>query len=371
MTATIYGVSTALPEHTADQDQSLEFMRRVICARTAGIDQEQALMVLEAIHEGSGIDRRYSVIEDFTRNAPQQFTFFPSNWRLEPFPTTRQRMKVYETEAVALAERAGADALADAGVAPEEVTHLVYVTCTGLFAPGPDVLLVDRLGLRGDVRRTVIGFMGCYGAFNGLRTADQIVGADPQAVVLQINVELCTLHYQQDVEPETLVSNTLFADGAAAVVAAGQDRLDDAHCRLDTTDSRVAADSLDQMRWDIGDTGFAMGLDRSVPETIGDGAGRFVDGLLDRARLHRDEVGAWLVHPGGPRILDAVGDAVELDEDQLALSRSVLRDFGNMSSPSVLFALRRQLDQNRAAGPMAMLGFGPGLTMEGAVFRTG
>lgn len=369
MTARIHGVTTAVPEHWAPQKRSFQFMRRVIEATTDGVDREQALMYLEAIHEGCGIDQRYSVIDDFTHLHPDRFEFFGPNWRLDPFPSTRQRMAIYQTKAVQLARRVGEDALAQANVDPDEITHINFVTCTGLFAPGPDVLLVNELGLRNTVRRTVIGFMGCYGAFNGLRNAAQIVAGNPDAVVLQICVELCTLHYQRGTDPETLVSNSLFGDGAAALVVAHQDRLPGGVCDLMATHSYVAGDSLDQMRWDIGDTGFEMGLDRRVPDTIKAGAAGFVDGLLSYTEMGRDHIDHWLIHPGGPRILDAVRDGIDLMESDVAVSRSVLRDYGNMSSPSVLFVLKRQLDATKEGDSMAMLGFGPGLTMEGALLQ--
>ena len=369
MTTRLYGLGTALPEHTATQDHSQEFMRRVFQARTSGVEQERALMYLEAIHENCGVERRYSVVEDFTRSDPDQFTFFPKNWSLEPVPSTRRRMEIYESKSIELAESAARSALDDADVSADEVTHLVFVSCTGHFAPGPDILLVNRLDLSPQTRRTVIGFMGCYGAFNGLRSADQIVASDPDAVVLEVCVELCTLHYQLDVSPETIISNSLFADGAAAAVYGAERRSDGGYADIATTHCQIGDDSLDMMQWHIGDTGFSMGLDADVPDELAKGGAPFIDALADRARMSRDDIGAWLVHPGGPRIVDAIAEVAELDDQQVALSHSILRDFGNMSSSTILFVLRRYLDRQPDAGPMALLGFGPGLTMEGAILN--
>ena len=278
-------------------------------------------------------------------------------------------MEIYEPTSVELAERACRRALRDASVDADDVTHLVVVTCTGLFAPGPDILLVRRLGLRPDTRRTIIGFMGCYGAFNGLRMADQIVRSDPQAVVLKVCVELCSLHYQIDLRPQTMVGNCLFGDGCAAAVYAASDRFDGGHLDVLHTHCHITHDSLHQMQWHIGDEGFSMVLDVEIPKTLRSGGARFIDTLLAGARRARDDVDAWVVHPGGPRIIDAVRDAGELDEEDVTISRSVLRDFGNMSSPTVLFVLKRQLRHSSAGDELAMLGFGPGLTMEGALLR--
>lgn len=369
MTTRLCGIATAVPEHTASQRHSLHFMRRVVDARAEPAERDRAMLFLESIHDGCGIDRRYSVIGDFTKSDPEAFEFFPNNWRLAPFPSTQQRMELYESASVDLAEKVAKAALEDAEFDPEEVTHLVFVTCTGSFAPGPDILLTKRLGLGGDIRRTVIGFMGCYGAFNGMRTADQIVASDPSAVVLQISVELCTLHYQCGLEPETIVGNCLFGDGAAAAVYTGEEYASGGHVDVVDSHCRITDDSLDQMQWHIGDHGFTMVLDVEIPSTLLSGGARFIDELLSRNGLHTDRVGSWLVHPGGPKIIDAVRDAAELSEGEVALSRGVLREYGNMSSSTILFVLQRAL-QRDSPGPMAMLGFGPGLTMEGAVLTT-
>lgn len=367
MPTRLYGMATSLPPHTATQAHSLDFMRQVVEARADEDELHRAMLYLESIHDGCGIDRRYSVIEDFTRHDPEDFTFFPKNWRLDPFPTTARRMELYEPMSITMAEEAARKSLADAGICAEEVTHLIVTTCTGLYAPGPDILLVKELGLRPDVRRTVIGFMGCYGAFNGLRMADQILGAEPEAVVLQVCVEMCTLHYQAGFDPETLVGNCLFGDGCAAAVYAADGRFDDGYADVVTSHCHITHGSLDQMQWHIGDHGFSMVLDVEIPATLLRGGRQFIDTLLGRANMDSDDVGAWVVHPGGPRIIDAVRDAASIEEEEVALSRSVLRDYGNMSSPTVLFVLERQLQRPPVDGNLVMLGFGPGLTMEGAI----
>jgi alpha-pyrone synthase len=369
MQTRLYGTGIAPAPYTATQHHSHRFMTNVIEARADEEELDRALLYLDAIHESCGIARRYSAIEDFTRDDPGEFTFFPKRWDLEPVPSTAQRMKIYEPVSVAMAEMAAREAMVDADVSAAEITHLVVVTCTGLFAPGPDILLTRRLGLSPGTQRTIIGFMGCYGAFNGIRAAHQIIASDPNAVVLQVCVELCSLHFQTELEPHVIIGNCLFADGAAATVWAGGDRLRGGYADLVTSRCYVTGDSLDQMQWHIGDQGFTMILDVEVPRTLRAGGARFVDGLLDAAEMNRDDVGAWLVHPGGPKIVDAVRDAVGLDEEEVALSRSVLRDFGNMSSSTFLFVLHRHLQHGDDDGPMALLGFGPGLTLEGAILE--
>ena len=368
-TTRLFGTGTATPPHTAPQDHSRWFMNQIIDARQSGHDRQRSQMFVEAIFEGCGIDRRYSVIEDFTRTKPAQFSFFPTNWSLTPPPTTRQRMEVYERESIDLAEEACRAGLDDARIAPEQITDVVLVTCTGSSAPGTDISLVRRLGLRPTVRRTVIGFMGCYGAFNGLRTADQIVASDPDAVVLVVCVELCSLHFQADLEPRTIIANCLFGDGAGALVLARSDRAAGGHCDVASSRSVVAGSTLDKMRWEIGDHGFLMHLDPDIPSILLETAGPFIDDLLDSSGLERSDVGGWLVHPGGPRIVDAIRDAADLSDEDVAVSRRVLRRVGNLSSATIIFVLQEHLRRRRDRGPMVLLGFGPGLTMEGRVLR--
>ncbi|MFA6004208.1 MAG: 3-oxoacyl-[acyl-carrier-protein] synthase III C-terminal domain-containing protein, partial [Elusimicrobiota bacterium] len=242
---------------------------------------------------------------------------------------------------------------------------LVFATCTGLFAPGPDILLLGRLGLRPQVQRSVLGFMGCYAGFNGVRMAGQILGAEPESVVLQVCVELCSLHFQKQAIPDFIVANSLFADGAAAAVYARPGRFSGGLADLAATHSRVEKDSLDQMSWRIGPTGFEMRLDREVPARLKAAAPGFVGELLERAVLKRDGI-AWAIHPGGRKIVDEVRSALGLTDSQVRSSLEVLSACGNMSSGTILFVLDRELRRASHAA-VAAVGFGPGLTMEGAV----
>lgn len=316
---------------------------------------------IERLARRSGIATRHSVIPDYAVE-PEGFTLYPKNWRLDPFPTTRERLDIYETTAVALAETAAREALDEARVTPRDVTHLVLSTCTGFFSPGPDIGLVQRLGLAPTVNRTVIGFMGCYAGFNGIRTAHDIVRADPSAVVLQVCVELCTLHLQRDDRLQTMVSNLLFADGAAAAVYARTPNRGRAEVR--GTLSQVASDSLDQMSWRIGNHGFVMQLAPTVPEHLQQALPSFIEQLCRKMDVSQSEVRSWAVHPGGRRVLEVVGEGVGSD---LAESFHVLEHFGNMSSATVLFVLDRVLREG--GGFVGALGFGPGLTMEAALFH--
>ena len=278
-------------------------------------------------------------------------------------------MRRYEAEAGPLAVAAARPALGDAAIEPGRVTHLVTVSCTGSCAPGFDMALIRGLGLPRDVARTHVGFMGCHGLLNGLRVARAFVAADPAAVPLVCAVELCSLHHQYEGDAEQIVANALFADGAGAVVgvAAGSTPVGNADAyRLVASGSTIIDDSDDAMSWRVGDRGFVMTLSPRVPELIARHLRPWLEGWLARHGLDLSSVGSWAVHPGGPRIVSAVGEALDLDPALLLPSRRVLEEFGNMSSPTILFILDR-LRRADAPRPCVSLAFGPGLAVEAAL----
>lgn len=365
--AHILALGTAVPAHRGRQDQALHFFSQVLRARTEGPERARLLRYLELASRRSGIDTRHTVIADYLESDPAAFEFFPRNWALSPFPGTARRMKLYEAESTRLARAAAESALAQTSVHPSEVTHLVVTTCTGFFAPGLDINLVEALSLPDRVSRTLIGFMGCQAGFNGLRLADQIIRADPAALVLQVSVELCTLHLQAEPRPEVLIANTLFADGAAAALYGSAER-PGARARVSAQSSRLELSARGQMSWRVGDHGFSMFLDGKVPEVVGPAARRAVDELAAAAGLAAERPRRCAVHPGGPRILAAVERALSLPPDGLRSSYGVLADYGNMSSASIFFVLARELE-SASPGPLFALGFGPGLSIEAALLE--
>lgn len=309
-------------------------------------------------------------------------------------PTVAQRMALYASRAVPLARAAAETALDRADASADAITHLVTVSCTGFGAPGVDVQLIDALGLRPDVSRTMIGFMGCHGAINGLRTADGLARQRVGDKVLVCCVELCSLHFQYGWDAQRVVANALFADGAAAVVGEveadtdrstpssphaliarngnGQSRVPSQRAAREdgwalwTTGSYIVPDSHKLMTWSIGDHGFEMTLSPGVPEVIERQLEPWVTRWLGEQGLTIAQVGSWVVHPGGPRILDAVERSLLLPGGVLDVSRDVLAACGNMSSPTVLFILDR-LRAHGASRPCVILAFGPGLTIEAAL----
>lgn len=369
MPSYIHAIATGNPPHTRPQTEAAAFMQR-ITTLPDGLKSR-----LPAIYDATAIDRRYSAVEDYAQDRAEAFTFYPPDWSLQPAPSTQARNRHYRAAVLPLSEDVGRRALADAGVEPSDVTHLVFASCTGFFAPGPDIELVKRLGLPATTKRTLVGFMGCYAAFNALRVADGFVRADPDAVVLVVCAELCTLHFQVDDRLETAVVNALFADGAAAAVVTGQE----APGTLAYVDNRTSLDddSMGDMTWEIGDTGFLMGLSSRVPKVIAKNLPAYLDGLLAPHGLTSADVTTWSIHPGGRAIVEKALDVIGLPMAAAADSFAVLRDYGNMSSATILFVLKRVLDRHRAAlasgdpgvGYDVALAFGPGLTIEGALLR--
>jgi predicted naringenin-chalcone synthase len=330
---------------------------------------------LPALYKRSAIDYRYSCVDDYGEDDPEAFTFFPENWDLSPAPSTRERNEKYQEAAIPLAEDVAGRALDASDTDADEITHVVAVSCTGFFAPGLDIELVKRLGLPASTERTFIGFMGCYAAFNALRVAHSFCQSQPDARVLVVCTELCTLHFQIDDSLESVVVNSLFSDGAAATVLSSRSERE-AKGRLAYVDgqSRLDDDSMEDMTWAIGNTGFLMGLSSRVPDVIADHLPGYVDGLLGAHDQAPADMDFWAVHPGGRAVVERAQEVLGLDPQDVQPSLEVLRQYGNMSSPTILFVLQRILEQ-QAQGDGAppdrgvAMAFGPGLTIEGAFFE--
>lgn len=351
---TLWRIGTAVPAHRISQEQACRFM-------AACFPEDQVLARrLRYLYRRSQIHFRHTCGAEFIGT--------PGDLAGEA--GTAQRMEIYEKQAVPLAEAAARRAL-EGVFQPHEVTHLITVTCTGFFAPGPELVLVERLGLRPQVRRLQIGFMGCQAALHGLQVADAICRSDAEALVLLVCVELCTLHFCRTPTEENLVVNSLFADGAAAaVLSAPGHRQGSGLCALEGFASYVVPHTSEILSWRIGDQGFRMGLDAAAPGVVGRAVPAFVEGLLAAGGWERTQVEFWAVHPGGRAILEAVERALALPGTALAPARAVLREYGNMSSPTLLFVLDRILAQGRPGHGVA-LSFGPGLSLEGMRWRRG
>jgi len=404
--ATIVGLGTSVPDFSISQEDACEFAQQIGMAG-------RFTKALPKLYRQSGVSRRHSVfIERSDGPALQRQSFYPvvdpsmsDAERKANVPTTADRMEAYRKFAPALALQAASRAVAASELNPCEITHLVTVSCSGFCAPGVDIELIQALGLSNEVQRTHVGFMGCHGSLNGMRVARAICESQPAACVLLVSVEICSLHQHYTDNPQQLVANSLFADGAAAIVVQSTSNLP-SDAALDANDSivprtnerttemlesdssravvgiehkrlnielisnasTVLPDTQAMMSWQVGDHGFEMGLSPQVPEVIQARLYDWIAKWLSEHELSVADIVGWNVHPGGPRILTATAEALTLADSDLSASWNTLRDYGNMSSPTVFFVLNQILSQG-VSGPVVMLGFGPGLCVEAALLN--
>ena len=345
--AFVNAVATAVPRH--------DVHRKFVDYAPRMLRDERARRLFGRMAERSGIEHRFSSLEpDPAPDRLDRGGFFAAG----RFPDTAARMRRFERDALPLAEAAVAGL-------PQGwrrgLSHLVLTCCTGFYAPGLDLQLVERCGLDPGIERTLVGFMGCNAAFNGMKLARHIVRSEPRARVLMLNLELCTLHLQETEDLERLLSFLIFADGcAASLITAEPEGIE-----LQRFASAVVPDSKEHIAWRIGGLGFDMHLSGQVPNAIGRGLPPHLEALLGGRPA--DSIELWAVHPGGRSVLDAVEQTVGLEPEALAASREVLRRYGNMSSATVMFVMERLL--RGPAGDGCGMAFGPGVSVESLLFR--
>ena len=326
--------------------------------------------LLKSVYKATGIEYRYSVLSDYHQQ-PGQLKFLPNDPDA-PFPTTAARMKIYKDNALNLALSAIEDCLSQVDhVDPSQITHLITVSCTGMYAPGIDIEIVQKLNLNSSTKRTVINFMGCYGAFNAMRVANDICRADTNAKVLIVSVELCSLHFQKNTNMDNLVSQAIFADGAAAVLIETPKNsnkyfsFEHFHCDL-------LPQTNQEMAWHIGDSGFDIVLSSYVPEIIESGIAAFFSNMLQQKKLQLDDIDLFAIHPGGLKILQACEKSLGITPTHNKYAYHVLKNYGNMSSATILFVLKEMLNDlshEDHTKNIFSCAFGPGLTIESMLLK--
>jgi len=351
-TAHLNRIATAVPEHDV-HDAFTVFAEHMFA-------DPRLRAVFRRMATRSGIAHRYSFLDpepDSTQFLYDAHKFY----RRGSFPDTARRMELFEQSAPVLMRKA-VDRLALSEQERLGISHVLVTCCTGLYAPGLDFEIVDHLALDPGVERTMVGFMGCYAAINALKLARHIVRSDPKAGVLMVNLELCTLHFQETQELEQVLSFLVFADGAAASLITAREQ----GFALDSFKAVMVPETRDLITWKIRGLGFDMLLSGQVPTELGRA---LHECELMTERDGADGIDLWAVHPGGRSILDAVEKGLELPADALAASREVLSSFGNMSSATVMFVLERMMQQTRSGQRGCAMSFGPGLTAETMRFR--
>jgi predicted naringenin-chalcone synthase len=367
MSVSILGIGTTVPRNFVDQTNAVHMVLNLI-----NRDVKEGWH-LEEIYLNAGISKRHSVLLEGPGGYSTVQSFFP---KLDPSldlngrhgPGTDQRMDRYYQEAVPLAVDACRQALSRADIDPSKIDHLVTVSCTGFVAPGVDCSLIDELGLSAGVSRTQVGFMGCHGAFNGLRVARAQSLSEPQSTVLVCAVELCSIHFDYGWGVDRVLGNSLFSDGAGAAVVCREPSSSNHEWKLIAQGSYVVPNTKAAITWRVGNRGFEMMLSRRIPSLILKNLKPWLSAWLQKQGLSIEDIGTWAVHPGGPSILTSVEHALSLKEEALEVSRGVLDEYGNMSSATILFILDR-LQKRGADRPCVALGFGPGLTVEAMLLR--
>ncbi|MEO6290836.1 MAG: type III polyketide synthase [Ginsengibacter sp.] len=355
----IVSIATSVPEFRHAQEDILTFMQRVYAMNEA--DKRK----LKFLYHQSAIDSRYSVVPDYSLSA-FNWQFYPPTENLDPFPDLELRMKWYNRTASPLSIKA-IEKCIENKISKEEITHLITVSCTGMSAPGLDLQIVEEMGLPPTIFRTSINFMGCYAAIHALKLANAFCKNDKAAKILIVCTELCTLHFQRENTIDNIASSLLFGDGCAAALVTN-DCNESAGLGIKNFYSEVAFKAKKDMSWELSSSGFLMTLSGYVPDLIEEDFSRLLCNALEKADLNKKDISHWCIHPGGKRILTSIEKSINISAEELKESYNVLRSYGNMSSPTILFVLKEIMDslKDNTEKKSNIFGaaFGPGLTLE-------
>jgi predicted naringenin-chalcone synthase len=345
----IISIGTAVPAYCHKQSDILDFMQLVY----AGTEVEKRKM--RFLYNQSGISQRYSVIPDYSRPLPE-WKFYPQTEGLEPFPSLEKRMAVYNKFAPQLSVDAIRNCLGHK-YDSNSITHLITVSCTGMSAPGLDLQITELMDLKKDLFRTSVNFMGCYAAIHAMKIADAFCKADKSAKVLIVATELCTLHFQRENTADNIMSSLLFGDGSAAALITADDSAEEGLV-IDHFYSEIIPKGKRDMAWELSSTGFLMTLSGYVPDLIEED----FRSIVERAAGDVSDITHWCIHPGGKRIIEAIEKSVGLDKSAAEHSYAVLNEYGNLSSATILFVLKKMMEEK--TDKMFGVAFGPGLTVE-------
>lgn len=359
MPAYIHQIEQRVPEFSYTQDELRDRMKEIV----HGTEKDRRL--LHHIYGRSGITTRHSVVDDFKTDGRFELFFNGQG----DSPGTKSRNDIYIKKGRRLFVDVARQLLDSSQFKADEITHLITVSCTGFFAPGPDYDIIKNLGLNNSIERYHLGFMGCYAVIPALKMARQICNANNTANVLVISVELCTLHFQSKPILDDLISASVFSDGGAGALISNRKPEKKSFYELNNFASAITKTGKDDMAWSVGDTGFNMVLSSYVPQILSDGLDEFLSPILEKFQVKFGDIDRWGIHPGGRAILDKVESNLSLAPNDLEASRSVLANFGNMSSATILFVLNHILKETstRETEKTLAMAFGPGLTIESAL----
>jgi alpha-pyrone synthase len=361
----IASIGISVPEYKVSQEKYLKYV-----LNTPGILSENERL-LRAICFKSGINERYSVLSDFSESEPQTITE-----TLVKSAGISKRMGIFKEKALNLAISAVKDCLGKAtAVKSESITHIISFSCTGMYAPGIEMEIIEEFGFSQNMERTCINFMGCYAAIIALKNAYHIVRSQPESIVLLVGVELCSIHHGTKEEPEQMVANAIFGDGAAAVLVTGKSiELKNRHLEIINFHATFSPSAKKEMTWRIGDHSFELYLSSYIPKLLNLEMGKLTSQLMAKAGLTTKEIEFYAIHPGGMAILKACEKALSLSEKDNFHAYNVLKKYGNMSSVTILFVLNELMnslmDSDQGKNILSFA-FGPGLTMESMFLKVG
>lgn len=359
----IISIGTAVPSFRHKQDDILHFMQHIYAMNEA--DKRK----LKFLYHQSGIEYRYSVVPDYSRGI-NDWKFYPHSENLEPFPSLEQRMNWYNKYAAPLSVDAIRNCIENK-IHPTEITHLITVSCTGMSAPGLDLQVMELMDLPKNIFRTSINFMGCYAAIHALKFADAICNSTPDAKVLIVCTELCTLHFQREPTMDNIASSLLFSDGSAAVLVTSTNNSAKG-IQIKNFYSEVLPKGKKDMAWELSSTGFLMTLSGYIPNLIEEDFEMLTERALQKNNITKETITDWCVHPGGKKILESIHKSLHLTNGELDKSYDVLKEYGNMSSPTILFVLKKIFERmgDKKSNTIFGAAFGPGLTMETFIAET-
>jgi alkylresorcinol/alkylpyrone synthase len=341
----LLSLATAVPPLVVEQAEAKARAREAFGGKKALFDR------LAGVFDNAGIARRHIV-------APQDWYMSGHGWH--------DRNQVYLEAAEQLFIDAATAAIEKAGLTPSDIDGVVTVSTTGIATPSLEARVATRLGLRSDVRRVPVFGLGCAGGVNGLSIASRLAAADPGSMWLFVTVETCSISIRLDSDdPAAVVATALFGDGAAAAIVTGGHH---SLARITGSAEKLWPDTLRIMGWDVEDPGLSVVFDRAIPPFIEEQLAEAVDGMCAELGTSRDEIDRFCCHPGGVKVIDAIESALDLNQGELNLEREVLRDYGNMSAPTVLFVLERLLARG-LPGKVMMMAFGPGFTGAGMLLE--
>ena len=354
-------IVTQPPENFVPQRQIASFVSGLLG------QEGRSAKLTQILYRATGIQGRHVVLPDYGRERGN-YEFYSNSEDGEPFPDLEDRMQIFKRQGLCLSTKAVQRCLADRGITPKEITHFILVSCTGLYAPGIDVDIIDQVGFEKSINRLGINFMGCYAVFNALKTAKSICQADERAKVMILSIEFTSLHFQKEDTLGHVLSSALFGDGVAAALV---ENAESVGLELGTGYGEVFQKAREHLLWELGLHGFKIQITDKIPEIVKQAITQMKPALERALGRKSSDFQHYAIHPGGRAILEVMEETLGISRDQNQIAHEVMKNHGNMSSVTILYVLDlllKQLKHDNLGEKVLGFGFGPGLTIESMSF---